>query len=95
MTPSTQAREAVAARQKLSQSPLHVFYTSTEPANNLSDSFNLFKLILKLVDLLEDGSEARDFVIGHLDGIAGSVVLRLRCSFGGLVELLCWEERVC
>lgn len=72
-----------------------MFNTSAKPANDLSDSFDLFKFILKLVNLLEDSSEARDFVIGHLDGVAGSVVLRLRGSFGGLVELLCREERVC
>lgn len=90
-TPSSQAREKwqwlSSKAAKLSQSPLHMFNTSAKPANDLSDSFDLFKLILKLVNLLEDCSEARDFVIGHLDGVAGSVVLRLRGSFGGLVEL--------
>lgn len=72
----------------LSQSSLHLLHSSSKSTNNLSYPLDLVKLSLELIDLLQYCSEACDFIIGHLDGIFRSVVLRLRCSFGCLVELI-------
>lgn len=64
-----------------------VFYAGTKAPDNLSNSLDLVELGLQLVDLVEDVAEACDFVVGHLDGVTRSIVLRLRRPFGGLVEL--------
>lgn len=54
----------------LSQSSLHLLHASSKASNNLSYPLDLVKLRFELIDLLQYGSEACDFVIGHLYGIS-------------------------
>jgi hypothetical protein len=57
--------------------PIQSFYASAECAHNLAYSSDLIKLKLKLVNLSQDLMEARNFGVGHLNCIAGAVVLYL------------------
>lgn len=64
-----------------------MFYARAEATYDLSDPFDLIEFSLQLVDLVEDVAESCNLGVGHLYGIARSIVLRLRRPLGGLVEL--------
>jgi hypothetical protein len=58
-----------------------------EALDNLANAPHLVKFHLQLIDFAQDGAEARDFGVGHLDRVTGAVVLHLGCSLCLLREL--------
>ena len=54
---------------------------------DFADAADLVEFVLELVDLAQDLVEAGDFGIGHLDQVAGAVVLRRRRLLGLRVQL--------
>lgn len=67
--------------------PLQLFDSSSEAPNNLSYPPDLIELVLQLIDLAKDGSEAGDLGVGHLYRVAGTVILGLGSYFSSPVEL--------
>jgi len=64
-----------------------MFHSRAKAAHYLSYPLYLIKLRLKLIDLLQDGSETSNLGISHFYSIASSVVLGLCCDLGGTVQL--------
>jgi hypothetical protein len=58
-----------------------------EALDNLANAADLVEFRLQLVDFAQDGAEAGDFGVGHLDCITCAVVLHLGCGLGLLREL--------
>lgn len=58
-----------------------------EALDNLSNATDFVEFYLKLVDFAENGTEAGDFSVGHLHGVASAVVLYLGCCLCLLGEL--------
>jgi hypothetical protein len=66
---------------------LETVHAGLETFHNLANATHLVELDLELVDFAQDLAEAGDFGVGHLDGVAGAVVLDLRrrlCLLGEL-----------
>jgi len=63
---------------------LQLLDAGLEPFHNLANATHLVELVLELIDFFEDAVEAGDFGVGHLDGVAGTVILDL----GGRLCLL-------
>lgn len=59
-----------------------------ETLDYLANAAHFVKFDLQLVDFTEDGTEACDFSVGILDGVAGAVVLDLSGSLCLLGEIL-------
>ena len=59
-----------------------------EALDNLANAAHLVEFRLQLVDFAQDGTEAGDFGVGHLDGVTCAVVLHLGCGLGLLRELV-------
>lgn len=70
-----------------------MFHSGAKPPHNLPYPLDLLKLRFELVNLVQDRAEPGDFRVGHLDRVAGAVVLGLGCGFGGAVEL--WVTDLC
>ena len=67
--------------------PLQLLDPGSEAPHNLSYPPDLIELILQLIDLTEDGSEAGDLGVGHLYRIASTVILGLRRYLCGAIKL--------
>lgn len=63
---------------------LQTLDTLLETFDNLANATHLVEFDLQLVDLAQDGPEAGDFGVGHLDRVTSAVVLDL----GGHLRLL-------
>jgi hypothetical protein len=58
-----------------------------EALDNLANATHLVEFDLELVDFAQNGSEAGDFGVGHLDRVTCAVVLHLGCCLCLLREL--------
>lgn len=61
--------------------------TSPEATDDFSYPLDLVKLVLQLIDLLENAPEPRYLVIRHLNRIARAVVLRACRSLRRFIKL--------
>lgn len=75
------------ALQAASEPTIKIINTRFEALDYLANPAYFVEFDLKLVDLAKDGSEARDFSVGHLHCVASSVVLHLGRRLGLLGEL--------
>jgi hypothetical protein len=73
--------------KSLSQASFHVFHPSAKTACYFADTLNFDELGLELIGLAQNGSEARDLVVGHLKSIACAIGLGLGRNFCGGVQL--------
>jgi uncharacterized protein YozE (UPF0346 family) len=69
------------------QSSTKMLDACSELANDFSDSADFVKLDFEFVDLTQYLTEASNFLVCHLDGIAGSIVLYLSCDLCLVIEL--------
>lgn len=70
-----------------SEAALQMRNPGLEALDYLADATDLVELDLELVDLAQNGMEAGDFSVGHLDRVTGAVVLDLGSRLGLLREL--------
>jgi hypothetical protein len=70
-----------------SYAAVQAIHPRLEALYNLANAAHLVEFDLEFVDFAQYGSEAGDFGVGHLDGVAGAVVLHLGCGLCLLCEL--------
>lgn len=64
-------------KPRSSNAALKTLDPGLEALDYLADATDLVELDLELVDFAQDGSEAGDFGVGHLDRVTCAVVLNL------------------
>lgn len=69
------------------QAALELFHSGTKAAHYLSYSLDLIKFRFELIDLVQNGMEARNLCIRHLYGVSRPVVLSLSGDLCCMIEL--------